>query len=498
MMHYLVFSIKNKEPIRIADDSFAQKGQTESLRYIPGSSIRGAVISDFMRNGYSGSKEELFTKVEFLNAYPLRGSKWLIPSPKGFYEDKTENDDEKELKNVVINGEVDEGLKRARLGEFCDVCDDHIFYYSVRSKGELKNRMYGNEMYRNEYIESGYMFGGAIASENKELLEQIQKFFDKDIYIGNARSSGMGRCSVSDCVIKSEFPYRKYASVEDVTGECYMMLLSPMSMRSESGEPISFDNDYFERFFGVEQLEIKYCSTSTRVVCGYNRTWKGPMPSALMYDKGSVFHLSFSGTIPAKKINEIMERGIGDRNYEGFGRVIILKDFDKWKYKVKGEDLRDNSVELIKEKTDENALRQTAKKYYREAIIGAMEQYIVSNPLDHKQISSRKARGIEPILTMNRFNYGNAVRVLNSYFENEQKRESEKKVHKELKSVRSIREHVYTVLEGDIEELLNIKTRSKTTIMTIPKTQLLDENELGELKLLFLLKELRFDGRKEG
>ena len=45
MAEYLKYILKTVEPIRIADDSKAQSGQTDTLRYIPGSTVRGLVVN---------------------------------------------------------------------------------------------------------------------------------------------------------------------------------------------------------------------------------------------------------------------------------------------------------------------------------------------------------------------------------------------------------------------------------------------------------------------
>ena len=92
------------EPLRIADDSTSQSGQTNTLRYIPGSSIRGLVINQLaLQPDFERKKQILFSnQVRFLNAYPMIDQTELIPSPKGFYEDKTEAAGRKELENVVI------------------------------------------------------------------------------------------------------------------------------------------------------------------------------------------------------------------------------------------------------------------------------------------------------------------------------------------------------------------------------------------------------------
>ena len=43
-MRYLDLEIQNVGPLRIANDDTSQQGQTDTLYYIPGSTIRGLVI----------------------------------------------------------------------------------------------------------------------------------------------------------------------------------------------------------------------------------------------------------------------------------------------------------------------------------------------------------------------------------------------------------------------------------------------------------------------
>ena len=45
MTEYLKIVFQNLEPVRIADDSTSQSGQTVTLRYIPGTALRGIVIN---------------------------------------------------------------------------------------------------------------------------------------------------------------------------------------------------------------------------------------------------------------------------------------------------------------------------------------------------------------------------------------------------------------------------------------------------------------------
>ena len=49
-MKYLKYILKNIEPLRIADDSISQSGQAVTLRYIPGTTMKGYVINSLVNN----------------------------------------------------------------------------------------------------------------------------------------------------------------------------------------------------------------------------------------------------------------------------------------------------------------------------------------------------------------------------------------------------------------------------------------------------------------
>lgn len=60
-------------------------------------------------------------------------------------------------------------------------------------------------------------------------------------------------------------------------------------MVNEYGEMSGLYIPELEQELGCEKLEIVRCATSIREVYGYNRIWKGTVPSAVMYEAGSVF-----------------------------------------------------------------------------------------------------------------------------------------------------------------------------------------------------------------
>ena len=161
-MKYIRYIVKNDEPLRIADDSTSQNGQTVTLRYIPGTTIRGYIVNQLvytLGEQFDKYKRDLISgQIVYMNAYLYENNRELLPSPKGFYEDKTVVTGKKEIQNVVINGEFDDGNKRAGLGKFCYFKDQCIYYYNVETGSDMKiliNKRKQDDkqnVFRNEYI----------------------------------------------------------------------------------------------------------------------------------------------------------------------------------------------------------------------------------------------------------------------------------------------------------------------------------------------------------
>ena len=189
-MPYIRYILKNIEPLRITDNSTSQSGQMDTLTYIPGMTIRGVVISALAEkleksepDTWKQLRWELFSdQVSYLNAYPIKRVKEvqskenqsegieLIPSPKGFYEDKKQSKDTK-MKNVLK--EDISGWKRASLGRYCYMSKEKIYFSNVALGSDLRISMGNKEqeknMFRGQYMIKDQMFCGFIIVKKPEL-----------------------------------------------------------------------------------------------------------------------------------------------------------------------------------------------------------------------------------------------------------------------------------------------------------------------------------------
>lgn len=502
MSRYLRYILENTEPIRIADDATSQSGQTMSLRYIPGTTIRGLIVNALSKDtDFETIKKKLFGKeVRFLNGYPVVETKELIPSPKGFYEDKVSAEGKKEIKNVVINGDFPEGYKRAALGRYCYIQEDCIHYYNVETGSDMKIKMNltGQEkqnVFRNEYIAPGQVFVGYLAVEDESLAKRIEEVLTGTIRLGSGRSAGLGKCRVLDCCVTEKVPYQEYLPQKGQENVCYMMLLSNTVMRDEMGELCGLNLKALEKQLGVNDLSIEYCSTSTVDVKGYNRIWGTKIPSVMMYEQGSVFRLKYSGVLTTEKMRELANIGLGIRKNEGFGRILFLDQYEAVKYKLAGEAQKKAEVsEIEKKPEDEAVLKLAAKAHYRNLIHEAMKRYIVKCPLNKGSISDSQLGMIESLASAYRYDPQNAERVIRDYLEHAGEKEQKQNVQKASGSFKNITSFILYMFDTDIEELLEMD--GKKEVMGISKKELLSAQEQGRLKLQLLVDLIRYYNKK--
>lgn len=508
MSEYLKIVIQNLEPVRISDDSTSQSGQTVSLRYIPGTAIRGIVVNALAgEEDFPEIKKILFSsKVRYLNAYltdrSQEKSKELIPSPKGFYEDKTETNDKKEVKNVVTDGKFEEGQKRASLGRFCRIEEGCIFYYNVGTGSDMKIKINLKDdekqnVFRNEYMAPGHVFTGYIAVDEETVKDRIKAVFAGDIIVGNGRSAGLGKCRVESCDYVEELPYGEYLADKDLPGSCYMMLLSNTVMRDENGELCGLDLEKLGKAMGVEEVRVRLCSTSAVEVKGYNSKWGTKTPSAMMYEQGSVFHLEYKGILTKERMRQVCERGIGIRLNEGFGRVIFLKDYDKVRYKKEETYARESSSPAENEKyaEDRETLEIAAKGYYRNILNRAMNRYIVENPLPRGKISNSQLGTVESYATAYKYEPHEAQELIMKYLRHTDSKAENARVQKTKNGVKELEAYVAHIMDTELEVLLEIEIGER--IMGIPRKEIFSRKEVDKMKLELLIGAIRYDNKKE-
>lgn len=502
MSEYIKIVFQNLEPVRIADDSTSQSGQTITLRYIPGSAIRGVVINALAGDSdFETVKKSLFSeKVRYLNGYLTDGDRELLPSPRGFYEDKTEGQGKKELDNVVTDGRFQDGMKRASLGRFCRIEGDCIYYYNIDADSDLRIKINDEKqnVFRHESICAGYVFTAYVAVEDRALGERIRQVFAGDFVIGNGRFSGLGKCRVISCEYASGLPFEAYLPAADLEGECYMMLLSNTVMRGDQGELCGLNERKLAEKMGVSDLRIDFCATSTVEVKGYNSKWKTKIPSAVMYEQGSVFHLKYKGRFTRERMLALCDRGIGIRLNEGFGRVVFPDGYESVRYKQEAQAERNRDFQdEVRYEEDRETLKTAAGCYYRNLLERQKNAYIVEYPLPKGELANSQLGILDSFATAYKYEPVKAREAIKQYLEHALDKEKNNSVQKEKNSIAELKQYVYQVFDADVETLLSVSTAKKDTVMEIPKKELITEDDALKLKLELITGMIRYDNKKE-
>lgn len=530
MSRYLKISLKNLDPLRIADDRTSQHGQTGTLRYIPGSALRGYVMSELAKNEaeFAAWKAAFFNgQVKVLNAYLTVGEKELIPSLKGFYEDKKAEEGEKDIENV-LKKEVSPGFKRASLGSYCYVDGDCIHYINPECSEDIninngrtvekKNPDEDNRnIYRSQYICKDQKFIGYVVladGVDSKLADRVKKLLSGTVHVGNRRSGGYGTC-VTACEEIKNIPYAAVRTQKAGT-EFYMVLLSNLVMRSEIGELTGLNLEELAERLGCNKLELKRCAASTAQVYGYNRIWKGTIPSANMYEAGSVFCFVADAEIPEERFRQVEAEGLGIRTPEGFGQVAFMAGFGEIRKKLKID--KKEEEEKAKAKADKEAdakaeiaevpfgfeaqldedRRLAACGLLQHRIERGMERYVVEHDAEVKEVSSSQWGQLASMCIVLQYTPEKAEQYLGSFLSNSRTKEESSKRHDGKQKKDSFHRYMERMIQTGLLELLGI---NQEKILGVPVAQLLDPDEQVRYKLQLMERQIRYanrEGRSHG
>ena len=426
----------------------------------------------------------------------------MIPSLKGFYEDKTEKKGRKELNNV-ITGNVEPGFKRASLGEFCYIENGDCIRYSSVDVGEDVNINMGRgdnrrTVFRSQYICKDQLFSGYIIFDDEisdELRNKIREIFNGTVFLGNKRSAGYGECKcIGTCEETEGIPYSEYCS-ESSGKDMYMVLLSDTVMRDDNGELSGLNLQELAESLGCENISIEKCSTSISEIRGYNRMWHGAIPSAVMYEAGSVFHLKASSDIDSGKMKKLEETGIGIRRDEGFGRVIFMNDYPKIRYKEslhKAEKSGDNDMKYGKKCDTDSDIKIAATGLLRQRIENAIDRYVVDNKTGFSGISSSKIGLLRSMCMELMYQPQEALRQLKKFADHQSEKDSRNKVHNNKAKQDVLVKYINNIIDGDLFEILDMKGNS---ILGVNRDDILSDDELIQYKLKIIIRKISFMNR---
>ena len=334
-----------------------------------------------------------------------------------------------------------------------------------------------------------------------ELTASVEHLLNGPVRIGNRRFGGYGTCNAVCREMKENKPYASVRT-QKAGREFYLVLLSSLVMRSGIGELCGLNLEELAERLGCGKLELKRCATSTAQIYGYNRIWKGTIPSANMYEAGSVFWLAADREIPEEKFRQVEAEGLGIRTAEGFGQVAFMADLGQITWKQPMEKVT-TSLEMVQTPANSRQhagedCRLAARGLLQHRIERGMERYIVEHAEELKGIPSSQLGLIASMSISCQYQPEKAQQQLGSFLLHSKEKTERYKKQDEKKKPDSFHRYLDKMLGTDLYELLGI---SGGSVMGIPAGQLFDQNEQTRYKLQLMERQIRYanrEGRSHG
>lgn len=343
---YIGVNIYTEEPLKI-NDVTRTSDSTKALNYIPGHVLRGALIHAYLGEyGYSHHNNELETEtifnddlIQFWNGYLKIDGKRSIPFPDHLYETK-ESSRSSETSKEIYNALDKERFKcivdkaPVRVSEDMMVfSDDGLVSSSVKKESSLhlalRNNKSDSQLYRYEGIASEQIFEAVIkAKTDHDFVKWLLERKERTLWLGGARNSGYGRSLVSFSLLDKHPEESLAHEVSDVK-ELYVLATSDWLIQNEHGQYVhALDEDILSRALGGK-VKLKEHVVNTSMTGGYISPWEAYRPMVRSVKAGSIYKYKVKEPIDKSKLKSLMEKGIGQRRNEGFGRLLILPS---WPY----------------------------------------------------------------------------------------------------------------------------------------------------------------------
>lgn len=326
------YRLRTELPVLITDLARSYANGTAARTYLPGSAVRGMVLSELAASDPVWFEEHrrvlLSSQTRFLDAIPCLTKGISLPPVLGFYGEKTGD-----ALTSVLRQDVSE-KKRVGLGDVCALDGNTVRFRSARMEESARIQRHVDskgektQIFQTRCLGAGQEFEGIIQLDNPSLAGKISEVFRDCVWLGADRYEGFGKCAVTLLestdrpAWQSAYGYRKTDSIGETV---YLLAFSPFTMTNQCGEPCGIDCEELARRLEVESVEVCACSTSMVEVGGYNRTWGCHVPAVRMYDRGSIFRLKCTPAPSLEAIERIQREGLGIRRAEGCGSVLFLR-----------------------------------------------------------------------------------------------------------------------------------------------------------------------------
>lgn len=350
---YIYLTIDVEEPLKI-NDVLRTRDSTRALTYIPGHVLRGALVHAYLQDKKPTPNDldtvNIFNpeKIQFWNGYLMVNGKRSLPFAQHLFETKADSKSKATVKKIY-NSLQDNGLEEiesespVRVNRHMMALDeDGIIGANVEITSSLHININGPDgqrddaLYRYEAIAPKQRFQAIVkAEEAHDFVEWLSQKESFHIWLGGARNSGYGRSRIT--IQTGDENLEIPNNVGSVNDELYMLATSDWIVYNEQGQLVSsIDDKWLSEQLGTT-VKLVGQVVNTELSGGYISHWRAYQPMIRSVKAGSIYRYKVAGSIDETKLNKLIERGIGSRTNEGFGRFIALPNWRYEKLKLSSE-----------------------------------------------------------------------------------------------------------------------------------------------------------------
>lgn len=401
-MKALTYELHLLEPLLATQLGGGDPNSAVGFPFIPGSMIRGMVISHYAGQNEADAADEIFRSlfldhgVKFLNAYPQAYGQRTLPVPLSWRQEKDGSktspiyDFAVEIQN---GGQQWQRVKRpfchlwvGEDGGYKAELEEPERQVNVHTAREDRQKVTkgASTVFRYEALAPEQTFCGVILADAEHHLEMLREWLPEGemVSLGGSHLAGYGLARLQKVSIQDD--WREYEPVGDDSDSIIVTLLSDALIRDPR------TGAYVTTLEPVVGCPHNQAYVDMQVVGGFNRKWNLPLPQTLAIKSGSVFVYPAQDDL-LSRLQSLEAIGVGERRAEGFGRIAVnwhrAAEIAPMEKNAPTQPLPltlqgDGSVILAKRMV-ERMLRQKLDR----ALIAAVNRLKIKNPPNNAQLS---------------------------------------------------------------------------------------------------------------
>ncbi len=427
-MKAITYQLRLLEPVLVSQAQTGEENSAISLPFVPGSALRGAVVSRYLAHNDPGDLAEdeetralfLDGTVAFLNAYPALEGERLLPRPLSWFTEKeqagemhgtlydwavahTELKQAKPPKDAVFCAlrapeapelSPEERLDALAAGKESEPVQTQ-FYTPAREINvhialvDQNNRTDANKVYRYDALAAGEVLAGAIMAPDDFDLEPLQRLLaeNPDLFLGGAHTAGYGHVTLASLALVEN--WTEYAPVAEPGNVVIVTLLSDTILRGPDGQFSADMDGALAELLNMPDLHALRKYQRVGLVGGFNRKWGLPLVQAWALQAGSVFVYN-ADEVDAERLRSLVAAGIGERRAEGFGRVAVnwhTADAVVWKPWEKQPSLGEVELSAESKALAERMAQNHLANLLEESLTAVLSSIVILPPPQNAQLS---------------------------------------------------------------------------------------------------------------